>query len=155
MEKMLAELTNIDPPTSLPVTDSLTSAIESETSESPSEEDSLTALKRRLGEAVSATKSDLPNEDLETEGVSVNVQPPTPTTGPVPIPPSPARVSSNKVSSGSNLTQNSLDNSPLGSNLAQASPNKGSPAGSGRSTPKFSPGSLRGSPDTGPKVGGI
>ena len=97
MERMLSELTNIVPPTSLPVTDSLTSTgsgMEENESETNDSLDSLVLMRKRLEETfteideslpveqppvenipITANKEDGPGE----ESVSVNVQPPTPT----------------------------------------------------------------------------
>ena len=125
MERMLSELTHIVPPSSLPVTDSLTSD-RSDTTESDmgagecdvggsDGENSLSVLRRRLDEAV------LMAETEESETVSVSVQPPTPTVATGPIAVTGKTVQSSKLHSGT-------------------------------STPKFSPGSSRGSPEPSSKV---
>ena len=91
MERMLSELTHIVPPTSLPVTDSITSdqSVESNAESGVGvgevggcEEDSLSVLRRRLQEVSVAEE-----ESEGSGGVSVCVQPPTPTvpTGPVTV----------------------------------------------------------------------
>ncbi len=128
MDDMLLELSRLAPPTSLP-TDSLTSA---ESGDVPSSdgEDSLTLLRRRL-------------EATTAEVVSLTVQPPTPTTGPGGVPPTQPTLPTGP--GGVPPTQPTLptepgDVPPTLSTEPVTVPPRLSPAGSGCSTPRYSPG---------------